>query len=181
MGWIPLYAGVAGGADVILIPEIPYDIQNVCEVVEQRTKCGANFAIIAVAEGAISKEEATLSKKEYKALVEARTSPSVAYDIAGEIAARTGREVRVGIPGHTQRGGQPCPYDRVFATQVGAEAGKAVLAREFGFMVADRGREIVRVPLAEVAGKLKYVDPSSQLIAHARSIGISFGDEPVGA
>ncbi len=178
VGWIPLYAGIAGGADVILLPEIPYDIENVCDVVEQRTKGGANFAIIAVAEGAISKEEAALSKKEYKTLVGARTSPSVAYEIADQIAARTGREVRVGIPGHTQRGGQPCPYDRVFATQVGAEAGRAVLAREFGFMVADHGREIVRVPLAEIADKLKYVDPQSQLIAHARSVGISFGDEP---
>ena len=178
VGWIPLYAGIAGGADVILIPEIPYDIENVCDVVEQRTKGGANFAIIAVAEGAISKGEAALSKKEYKALLEGRTSPSVAYDIAGEIAARTGREVRVGIPGHTQRGGQPCPYDRVFATQVGAEAGRAVLAREYGFMVADHGRKIVRVPLEEVGEKLKFVDPESQLIAHARSVGISFGDEP---
>ena len=147
-------------------------------MVEQRTKGGANFAIIAVAEGAISKDEAALPKKEYKALVEARTSPSVAYDIAGEVAARTGREVRVGIPGHTQRGGQPCPYDRVFATQVGAEAGQAILAHEYGFMVADIGRKIVRVPLTEVAGKLKSVDPECQLIAHARLVGISFGDMP---
>ena len=177
VGWIPLYSGVAGGADVILIPEIPYDINNVVKTIEQRDKDGHSFTIIVVAEGAISKEEAALSKKEYKKLVEARTSPSVAYDIANQVAELTGREVRVGIPGHAQRGGQPCPFDRVFATQVGAEAGRAILAREYGFMVADHKREICRVPLAEVAGKLKNVDPNCQLIKHAKEIGISFGDE----
>ena len=176
VGWIPLYAGVAGGADVILIPEIPYDINKVVKTIEQRDKDGHSFTIIVVAEGAISKEEAALSKKEYRALVESRTSPSVAYDIANQIAELSGREVRVGIPGHTQRGGEPCPFDRVFATQVGAEAGKAILAGEYGFMIADHKRDICRVPLAEVAGRLKYVDPSCQLIDHAKSIGITFGD-----
>ena len=176
VGWIPLYSGVAGGADVILIPEIPYDINNVVKTIEQRDKDGHSFTIIVVAEGAISKEEAALSKKEYKKLVEARTSPSVAYDIANQVAELTGREVRVGIPGHAQRGGQTCPFDRVFATQVGAEAGKAILAREYGFLIADHKREICRVPLSEVAGKLKYVDPKGQLVEHAKAIGISFGD-----
>lgn len=179
VGWIPLYAGIAGGADVILLPEIPYDMDKVVEAVEKRSERGSHgsrFAIVVVAEGAISKEEAALSKKEYKKLVAARTSPSVAYDIAGEIAARTGREVRVGIPGHTQRGGEPCPYDRVFATRVGVEAGLAILQHEYGFMLADHNREIVRVPLEEVAGKLKYVDPDGQLVREAKALGISFGD-----
>ena len=122
MGWIPLYAGVAGGADVILIPEIPYSMDNVIKTIEKRMKTGSRFTIIAVAEGAISKEDAKLSKKEYKKKVAARTSPSIVYDIAKEIEATTGRETRVAIPGHTQRGGAPDAQDRIFATQCGVEA-----------------------------------------------------------
>ena len=102
VGWIPLYAGVAGGADVILIPEIPYDMKNVIKTIERRMETGSRFTILAVAEGAISKEDAQLSKKEYKKKVAARTSPSIVYDIAKEIEATTGRETRVAIPGHTQ-------------------------------------------------------------------------------
>ena len=105
VGWIPLYAGVAGGADVILIPEIPYDMKNVIATIEKRMKTGSRFTIIAVAEGAISKQDAKLSKKEYKKKVAERTSPSIVYDIAREIEEKTGRETRVAIPGHTQRGG----------------------------------------------------------------------------
>lgn len=107
VGWIPLYAGVAGGADVILIPEIPYDMDQVIKTIEHRMETGSRFTIVAVAEGAISKEDAALSKKEYKKKLAERTSPSIVYDIAKEIEAKTGRETRVAIPGHTQRGGQP--------------------------------------------------------------------------
>ncbi len=177
VGWIPLYAGVAGGADVILIPEIPYDMDNVIKAVEKRDKVGGRFAIIVVAEGAITKDEAKLSKKQYKKLVAARTSPSIAYDIADEVAARTGREVRVAIPGHTQRGGAPDAQDRIFATQCGVEAAKGCLEGTYGFMVAQRDGRMCRVPLEEVAGKLKYVDPESDLVKEARMLGISFGDE----
>ena len=176
VGWIPLYAGVAGGADVILLPEIPYDMDKVCEAIEHRSGKSASFAIVVVAEGAISKEESRMKKKAYQEKVAARVMPSVAYDIAEEIAERLDREVRVAVPGHTQRGGIPCARDRVFATQVGVEAGLAALAGEYGFMLADRGRKIVRVPLKKVAGKLKYVDPECQLIQEARAMGISFGD-----
>ena len=177
VGWIPLYAAVAGGADVCLIPEIPYDMDNVIAAINRRMQAGARFTIIVVAEGAISRDEATLSKKEYKKLVAARTSPSIVYDIAREIEARTGRETRVAIPGHTQRGGQPDAQDRVFATQCGVEAALGFLEGESGFMVAQRSGKMCRVPLEEVAGKLKYVDPGSDLVHEARSLGISFGDE----
>lgn len=177
VGWIPLYAGVAGGADVILIPEIPYEMDNVVKAIEKREKDGGRFAIVAVAEGAISKEEAALPKKEYKARVAARTSPSVAYDIADQIAAATGREVRVGIPGHTQRGGIPDAQDRIFATQCGVEAAMACLKDTFGVMVAQVGGAMTLVPLQEVAGKLKYVDTNSDLVREARQLGISFGDK----
>lgn len=175
VGWIPLYAGVAGGADVILLPEIPFDYDSVIKTIEERDARGSLFTIIAAAEGALTKEQAAMKKKAYKKLVAERKG-SVVYEIADEIASRTGREIRCAIPGHTQRGGAPCARDRVFATQVGVEAAKGILEGEFGFMVADRGREIVRVPMSEVAGKLKYVDPNCQLIQQARAMGISFGD-----
>ena len=177
VGWIPLYAGVAGGADVILIPEIPYDMDHVVEAIEQREKDGGRFAIVVVAEGAISKEEAAMPKKAYKRKVAERVKPSVAYDIAEEIARRTGREVRVAVPGHTQRGGAPDAQDRIFATQCGVEAAQGCLEHEYGFMVAQRAGRMCRVPLSEVAGKLKYVDPKSDLVREAKALGISFGDE----
>ncbi len=179
VGWIPLYAGVAGGADVILLPEIPYDINNVIKVIDERNKRGSRFTIIAAAEGVISVEEASLKKKAYKQRIAERTSPSVAYDIAAEIINRTDYEVRVAVPGHTQRGGTPCAYDRVFASQVGVEAARGILAGEYGFMVADKDRQIVRVPLDIVAGRLKTVSPDHQLVQQAKLMGISFGDEGV--
>ena len=177
VGWIPLYAGVAGGADVILIPEIPYDMDNVIRAIEARDGNGGRFAIIAVAEGAISKQEAAMKKKEYKKKVAARVKPSVVYDIAEEIATRTDREVRVAIPGHTQRGGQPDAMDRIFATQCGVEAAKACTEGAFGVMIAQVAGKMCRVPLEEVAGKLKYVDPEGDLVREAKALGISFGDE----
>ena len=177
VGWIPLYAGVAGGADVILIPEIPYDMDNVVKAIADREKVGGRFSIVVVAEGAISKREAAMKKKEYKQLVAQRVKPSVVYDIAEEIAHRTDAEVRVAGPGHTQRGGQPDAQDRLFATQCGVEAALGFLRGEFGYMIAKVGGKMVHVPLEEVAGKLKYVDPESDLVREARAMGISFGDE----
>ena len=176
VGWLPLNAGIAGGADIILIPEIPYDINKVVEAIEERDKSGSRFTIIVVAEGAISKEDAKLSKKEYKKKLANYKYPSVSYEVADAITKATGREVRVTVPGHTQRGGAPDPYDRVFATRLGAEAGKLILKKEFGYMVAYKNREIVKAPLSEVAGKLKTVDPKSSIIKEAKWVGISFGD-----
>ena len=176
VGWLPLNAGIAGGADIILIPEIPYDIKKVVEAIEERDKNGSRFTIIVVAEGAISKEDAKLSKKEYKKKLAGYKYPSVSYEIADAITKETGREVRVTVPGHTQRGGAPNAYDRVFATRIGAEAGKMILKGEFGYMVAYKNREIVKTPLKEVAGKLKMVDPKASIIKEAKMVGISFGD-----
>lgn len=177
VGWIPLHAGVAGGADVILIPEIPYDMGNVVRAIERRDQDGGRFAIVVVAEGAISREEAAMKKKAYKAKVAQRVKPSVAYDIAEEIAQRTGREIRVTVPGHTQRGGAPDAADRIFATQCGVEAALGMLEGSYGFMVAQVGGRMRRVPLFEVAGRLKYVDPQCDLVREAKMLGISFGDE----
>ena len=175
-GWLTLNAGIAGGADIILIPEIPYDIDKIIEAIDARDKRGSKFTIMAVAEGAISKEDAKLSKKEYKEKLKNRQYPSVSYEVAAEIETKTGKEVRVTVPGHTQRGGSPCPYDRVFATRLGAEAGKLILSGEYGFMVGYKNREIVKVPLEDVAGKLKSVDPDATIVQEAKMIGISFGD-----
>ncbi len=176
VGWLTLNAGMAGGADIILLPEIPYDIDKVIEKIEQRDKNGSCFTIIAVAEGAISKKDAQLSKKEYKEKMKNYPYPSVSYEVAAAIQEKTGREVRVTVPGHMQRGGSPCPYDRVFASRLGSEAGKLILDGQYGFMVGYKNREIVRVPLADVAGKLKYVDPESSIIEEAKLLGICFGD-----
>jgi len=176
VGWLTLNAGIAGGADIILIPEIPYDIGKIAKKIKARHDGGSRFTIIAAAEGAISKEDAALSKKEYKKKVASRKHPSVSYEIAEELQKRCGLDVRVTVPGHTQRGGSPCPYDRVFASRLGSEAGELILEGKYGFMVGYKDREIVKVPLEEVAGKLKSVDPKSSIIKEAKLLGISFGD-----
>ena len=176
VGWLTLNAGMAGGADIILIPEIPYDINKVIQKIEDRDKKGCRFTIIAVAEGAISKEDAALPKKDYKKKMEKYPFPSVSYEVAARIQEKTGREVRVTVPGHMQRGGSPCPYDRVFASRLGSEAGKLILDNQYGFMVGYKNREIVRVPLEDVAGKLKTVDPDATIVQEAKLLGICFGD-----
>ncbi len=176
VGFLPLNAGMAGGADIILLPEIPYDLNKVIDAINIRKERGARFTIIAVAEGAISKEDAKLSKKELKEKIAKSKYPSVSYEIAEKITKKTGQEVRVTVPGHMQRGGSPCPYDRVFASRLGAEAGKLILKGEYGYMVGYKNREIVKVPLADVAGKLKTLDPDAPIIKEAKLLGISFGD-----
>ena len=176
VGWLTLNAGIAGGADIILVPEIPYDIDKIVEKINERHNRGSRFTILAVAEGAISKEDAKLSKKDYKKKLENYKYPSVSYEIAEQIQEKSGMEVRVTVPGHTQRGGSPCAYDRVFASRLGSEAGRMILDGEYGFMVGYKHREIVKVPLEEVAGKLKMLDPNASIVREAKMMGISFGD-----
>ncbi|MCL2864515.1 MAG: 6-phosphofructokinase [Lachnospiraceae bacterium] len=174
VGHVTLHAGIAGGADVILLPELPYDIDKVVDVIHTRSQVGKSFTIIAVAEGAISKQDIVLKKKEYKAKLQKH--PSVAYRLAEELQAKTDKEVRITVPGHTQRGGSPCANDRVFATRVGATGAELILNHDYGYMVGMVGGDIQKIPLEDVAGKLKYVDPAGSLIKEARLIGISFGD-----
>ena len=176
VGWLTLHAGIAGGADIILIPEIPYDIDRIIEAIQHRSKEGKGFTILAVAEGAISKEDAALSKKDLKEKQADYKYPSVSYEIAEKIAKKTGIEIRVTVPGHMQRGGSPCPYDRVLSTRLGAEAANLILKEQDGYMVGIINGKVKKVPLGEVAGKLKVVSPDDQLIQHAKLIGISFGD-----
>lgn len=176
VGWITLYAGIAGGADVILLPEIPYDINKVVNAIKNREKAGKRFTIIAAAEGAISKEEARMSKKERKAFRAENPYLSVSYRIADDIGKKTGQEVRVTVPGHMQRGGAPCAYDRFLSTRLGAAAGKLIIDKKYGYMVGLVNGEIVPVPLSEVAGKLKTISPDNSIIKEAKDVGICFGD-----
>lgn len=177
VGHVTLHSGVAGGADIILIPEIPYDIDVIADVIQKRTGADKSFTILAVAEGAVSKDDAKLKKKEYKEKLQNRKYPSIAYELAEQIQQKTDKEVRITVPGHTQRGGSPCAYDRVIATRVGAAAAKLILNNEYGYMIGIKDGETAKVPLQEVAGRLKTVDPNCSLIREARRIGISFGDD----
>ena len=178
VGSLTLHAGIAGGADIILIPEIPYDIKKVIAAIERRSKAGKRFTILAVAEGAISKEDAKLPKKKYKEKLAERAKkyPSVSYEIADKISKETGNEVRITVPGHTQRGGAPCAYDRVLSTRIGAGAAEAIMDEEYGIMIGIVNDKVKRIPLADCAGKLKMVSPKDQTVKAAKQIGISFGD-----
>ena len=176
VGWLNLYAGIAGGADIILLPEIPYDINKISEVIDKREASGKRFSILAVAEGAVSFEESMMKKKELKAARAQLPYPSISYKIAKELEERTGHEIRVTVPGHFQRGGSPCAYDRVLCTRLGAAAARLIKNNQYGFMVAIQNNKVVPVPLSEVAGKLKKVPVDCDEILAAREIGISFGD-----
>ena len=176
VGWLTLYAGIAGGADVILLPEIPYHIDKVIEAIDKRTKSGKGFTVLAVAEGAISAEDLKLSKKEYKKKMEKKNYPSVAYELADQILKKSGNEVRITVPGHTQRGGAPCPYDRALSTRLGAAAAQAFIDEDFGKMIGIRNNKTVRVKLKDTAGRLKVVEKDDQFIQEAQMLGISFGD-----
>ena len=176
VGWLTLYAGIAGGADVILIPEIPYHIDKVLKAIDARTKAGKGFTVLAVAEGAVCADDLKLSKKEYKKKMEAKNYPSVAYELADHILAKSGNEVRITVPGHTQRGGAPCPYDRALSTRLGAAAAMAILDEDYGNMIAIINNKTKRVPLKETAGKLKVVEKKNQFVEEAKALGISFGD-----
>ncbi|HHZ06120.1 MAG TPA: 6-phosphofructokinase [Clostridiales bacterium] len=177
VGWLTLYAGIAGGADVILLPEMPYDINAIVKKIEDRTKQGKNFSILAVAEGAVSKELAQLPKKKKKEALANLAYPSISYEIAKQIEDSTGQETRVTVPGHIQRGGSPCAYDRVLSTRFGAAAAKLIFEERYGNMVAIKNEKIVAVPLQEIAGKLKAVPVDCEVINAAKETGISFGDK----
>lgn len=175
-GWLTLFAGMAGGADIILIPEIPYDLAVIVDALNKRQAHHKRFSIIAVAEGAISKTDAALSKKEQKLKKIQENFPSIAYKLAAELGELTGQEIRVTVPGHFQRGGQPVAYDRVLATVLGTRAAQLIRDKQFGLMVGMQNGQTVPVPLAEVAGRLKRVPEDSLHVKSARDLGTSFGD-----
>ena len=175
-GWLTLYAGIASGADVIVIPEIPYSAKAIAKAIQKREQSGKRFSILAVAEGAVSQEEAKMSKKEFKAAREKMPYPSISYRIADELRELTGQEIRVTIPGHYQRGGAPCPADRLLTSRFGVAAAQLIREKKYGYMVALQNDRIVPVPLSEVAGKLKTVPPDGEVVRAARALGLSMGD-----
>lgn len=175
-GWLTLYAGVGGGADVILLPEIPYNIDSVIKAVEKRAVQKRNFAIICVAEGALSVEEASMKRKERTAKRSEENYHSVSYRIADKIEKATGIEARVVIPGHYQRGGSPSPYDRVLATEFGAYAAQLIKSGMFGNTVALKDNKITHNSLESVAGKTKFVPSDCDMVRTARTMGVNFGD-----
>lgn len=174
-GWLTLYSGVAGGADAILIPEIPYKIEKVAKVVESRAKSNKGFTIIAVAEGAMTPEEAKMGKKEREAKRAAEHFSSSAY-VAQQLRDLVGVEARAVVPGHIQRGGSPNAYDRVLSTQFGVYAAELIRDGVYGVTVALKGNEITHNKLSDIAGVPKLVPPDNTMITTARNIGISFGD-----
>lgn len=175
-GWLALSAGMAGGADIILLPEIPYDIDKVTRELENRNKAGKLFSIVAVAEGALSVAESKMKKKDFRAVRADMKYPSISYRIAEELGQRLPNEIRVAVPGHIQRGGSPSPYDRMLSTRFGAAAAGLIKNKDYGNMVALQNDKVVPVPLSEVAGKLKTVPKDSDVIQAARNIGICLGD-----
>ncbi len=190
-GWLALGAGIAGGADVILIPEMPYDLKLVAEHLEKRRMSGKRFSIIAVAEGAISKEEAKAAEEGKKSKKKSAEEVVIEHDesgnpyrlvqepkasqIARQIQHLTGTEARVTSLGHVQRGGSPSTRDRLICTLLGTAAAEALAKGEYNKMVAVRGDSCETVPLEEVAGKKKTVPPDHPWIATARRVGTCVG------
>ncbi len=174
-GWIALYSGLAGGADVILIPEIPYDVQKIVELIGAREEFGARFSIVVAAEGAKPiGGKVTLVKEAEGQFVE--RLGGIGAHVAAELEKRTGKETRNVVLGHLQRGGAPTSFDRVLATRFGARAIELVLEGRFGTMVAFRPPDIVAVPLESVVGRTRHVPLDFDVIRTARAMGISLGD-----
>lgn len=176
-GWLALYAGVAGGADVILIPEIPYSLKSVVRALNQRKEEGKRFSIVAVAEGAFSRDEADLHWREVDEKRAANGFRSIAYALEDQLQSMMIQEVRVAIPGHYVRGGSPTANDRVLTTQLGVEAAHMIFEKDFGKMAAVLQGKISRVPIKEAAFELKQVPLDNQVLLAARATGICFGDE----
>ena len=174
-GWIALHAGTAGGADVILIPEIPYDYDKVVECLRQRDERGARFSIVVVAEGARPKDgKLSIVEEAHGGHVERLGGAAKAC--GDELTNLTGKETRHVVLGHLQRGGAPTAFDRTLATRFGGKAVELVLRGQFGKMVANHPPELVPVPLGEVVGRMKLVPLDYDLLQTARMMGISFGD-----
>jgi phosphofructokinase-like protein len=175
-GWIALYAGVAGGADAILIPEIPFSIEAVARRLNAREKYGARFSIVVAAEGAIAKDgKRALIKEASGAYVE--RLGGIGAQVAAQLGELTGKETRSVVLGHLQRGGAPTSFDRVLATRMGGKAVDLLLNGQTDQMVAFHPPDIVGIPLADIVGKTRNVPLNSDVLATARSLGVTFGDE----
>ena len=175
-GWIALHAGIAGGADVVLLPEIPYSLESVVDCLRRRKDIGKSFSIVVVAEGAMPKGGGVVVSK----IVENSPDPirlgGIGNKVAAEIEAATGIETRVTVLGHLQRGGRTNASDRVLSTRYGVAAVDLIHNKSFGQMVCLQGSKIGSVSIADAVGTVKTVDPEGELVTIAKSIGMSFGD-----
>lgn len=174
-GWLTLYAGIAAGAEVILLPEIPFNIDKICEAIRKNCEEGKPCNIIAVGEGAVLDSEARFKKKERVFVRTERGETTVTQHLAEVIGERTGIETRGTVLGYIQRGGNPSPYDRVLSSRLGSYAGKLAAQGQFGVTVAVAGRDITFNALPDIAGKYKFVDPTSDIVRQAEDIGVCFG------
>jgi ATP-dependent phosphofructokinase / diphosphate-dependent phosphofructokinase len=175
-GWIGLEAGIAGGADVILIPEIPYRLEEVVDALVQRARRGGKFSIVVVSEGATPQGGEQVYQSAPGSMGHsARRLGGICNTLAQEIADACGAETRAVVLGHLQRGGSPSPFDRVLGTRFGAAAVHLVARGGLGRMVALRGTDVVDVPIPEAIAKPKLVNPEGELVQAARSVGVSFG------
>ena len=176
-GWLTLGAGLAGGADIILIPEIEYELDEICSVVKDRSYRGRKFSIIAVAEGAKPRGgELTVARTVEDSPEKIRLG-GVSWKLSSEIEDETGLECRATVLGHLQRGGTPTAYDRILATQYGVAAADLVASRNFDRMVALQENRITSVPISEIGGKTRFVDRENNLINAVLSIGASMGTQ----
>lgn len=175
-GWIGLYAGIAGGADVILIPEVPFRYESICAKIAEREAAGKHFTMIIAAEGAREAGGEFVTSGEQVGNREARLG-GVGAIVAAEVEKRTGKEARVCVLGHLQRGGSPTNFDRVLCSVFGAEAIELIAEGRFGYMVSYQGSRVDAVEIATAVNRLKTVNPAGSLARTARALGISFGDE----
>ncbi|MBZ5540306.1 MAG: ATP-dependent 6-phosphofructokinase [Acidobacteriia bacterium] len=171
-GWIALESGIAGGADVVLIPEIPFRFEAICAAVCAREEKGRKFSLVVVAEGVKLPEKDPMGKP-----IPAAGPGDVSNRIAAVLREMLQKEIRVTVLGHVQRGGSPSPFDRILATRFGVAATQMVARGEFGRMVCLRAGKIDSVPLEDALARLKCVDPRGELVEVARSLGMTFGDE----
>jgi ATP-dependent phosphofructokinase / diphosphate-dependent phosphofructokinase len=174
-GWIALESGIAGGADVILIPEIPFSWDAIFKLIEDRRRRNRKFSIIVVAEGAAPSGGPQIIQETADQTHGLVRFGGIGYLVGQEIARNLKMETRVTVLGHIQRGGKPSTFDRLLATRFGVEAVHMVVRNQFGSMVALRDGKIISVPLEEAIGRQKLVDPEGQLVKTAESIGISLG------
>jgi 6-phosphofructokinase 1 len=175
-GWIAMGAGLAGGADVILIPEIPFNIDEVCAAIRNRTVLGSKFSIVVVAEGAMPLGGHPMIKSEGDKMYSPRLG-GVGQALSEQIEQHVKQETRLVVLGHLQRGGQPTPFDRLLGTRYGAAAVRLIDEGRAGHMVALRGMEITSIPIADAVAQPKRVDPNGELVHTAKSLGICVGDE----
>jgi phosphofructokinase-like protein len=175
-GWLALYSGVAGGGDVILIPELPLDMEKVCQKLLKRSRLGKRFSIVVIAEGVRLRHSELVIKRTVKGSTDPIRLGGVSYRIAEQIENRTGLETRVIVLGHLQRGGKPTDFDRILATQFGKNAVDLSLGRKFGQMTSVQGGRITSVPIRSGIRGLKKVTPELPLIEAAKAVGTCFGD-----